>query len=233
MNPHLIEVDIAQLIIRTIATVVLFALVLFLPAGTITWWAGWAYLVLVFGFAIALTVWLLRFNPDLLAERLSGIGKPDQKSWDKVFLALLGIVFFAWLVLMPLDAMRFRWSHVPPWVQWIGALVLCASFYIFYLTFRENTYLSPAVRIQKERGQTVISTGPYRYVRHPLYAGFILFALGTTLLLGSGYGVIGALILIVMIAWRAVQEERVLRAELPGYSDYMSRVRYRLLPYVW
>lgn len=227
------KVDILQLIIRTILTAVLFALMLFLPAGTITWWAGWAYLVLVYGFAIGLTLWLLHFNPDLLAERLSGIGKPDQKSWDKVFLALLGLVFFAWLVLMPLDAMRYRWSQVPWWVQWVGALVLVASFYIFYLTFRENTYLSPAVRVQKERGQTVISTGPYRYVRHPLYGGFDLFTLGTTLLLGSGYGVIGALLLNVMIAWRAVQEERVLREELAGYSDYMRQVRYRLVPYVW
>ncbi|HKY29094.1 MAG TPA: isoprenylcysteine carboxylmethyltransferase family protein [Pyrinomonadaceae bacterium] len=227
------KVDVAQLIIRTIATAVLFALLLFLPAGTITWWAGWAYLVLLLGFTIGLTFWLLRFNPDLLAERLTGIGKPDQKSWDKVFIALVGPVFFAWLVLMPLDAVRFRWSHVPLWVQWVGAVILIASFYIFYLTFRENTYLSPAVRVQKERGQTVISTGPYRYVRHPLYGGVILFTLSTTLLLGSGYGVVGALLLNVMIAWRAVQEERVLRDELAGYSDYMRQVRYRLVPYVW
>ncbi|HET6892613.1 MAG TPA: isoprenylcysteine carboxylmethyltransferase family protein, partial [Pyrinomonadaceae bacterium] len=182
---------------------------------------------------IALTFWLLRFNPDLLAERLTGIGKPDQKFWDKVFLSVLALVFFVWLVLMPLDAVRFRWSHVPLWIQWGGALLLLASFYIFYLTFRENTYLSPAVRVQRDRGQTVISTGPYRYVRHPLYAGFVLFALGTTLLLGSGYGLFVALLLIAMIAWRAVQEERVLRDELAGYSDYMMQVRYRLVPHLW
>lgn len=227
------KVNVLQLIIRTMATTVLFALALFLPAGTISWWAGWAYLVLVFGFAIALTFWLLRFNPDLLAERLTGIGKPDQKFWDKVFLSVLALVSFAWLLLMPLDAVRFRWSHVPLWIQWGGALLLLASFYIFYLTFRENSYLSPAVRVQKDRGQTVISTGPYRYVRHPLYAGFVLFALGTTLLLGSGYGLFGALLLIAMIAWRAVQEERVLRDELAGYSDYMMQVRYRLVPRLW
>lgn len=226
-------VNVPQLIIRTVATSVLFALALFLPAGSISWWAGWVYLILVFGFAVALTFWLLKFNPDLLAERLTGIGKPDQKSWDKTFLSLLALVFFAWLVLMPLDAVRFRWTHVPLWIQWAGALLLLAAFYIFYLAFRENSYLSPAVRVQKERGQTVISTGPYRYVRHPLYAGFVLFALGTSLLLGSGYGLFGALLLIAMIAWRAVQEERVLRDELPGYGNYMMRVRYRLIPYLW
>ena len=92
---------------------------------------------------------------------------------------------------------------------------------------------SPAVRIQTERGQTVVSTGPYRYVRHPLYAGFTLFTLGTALMLGSAYGVLGALVLDALIAWRAVREEQVLQHELAGYSEYMSRVRYRFIPYLW
>jgi protein-S-isoprenylcysteine O-methyltransferase Ste14 len=134
---------------------------------------------------------------------------------------------------MALDAVRFRWSKVPPWLQGIGALLLLGSFYIFYLTFRENSYLSPAVRVQTERSQTVVSTGPYRYVRHPMYAAFVLFTLGTALLLGSWYGLVGGLLLIGMIAWRAVQEERVLREELKGYRAYMTRVRYRFVPYLW
>ena len=140
---------------------------------------------------------------------------------------------FGWLAVMGLDAVRFRSSLVPPRLQAIGTLLLLGSFYIFYLTFRENTYLSPAVRVQTERGQTVVNTGPYRCVRHPMYSGFILFALGTALLLGSWYGLLGGLILIGMVAWRAVQEERVLREELHGYSVYMRRVRYRFIPHVW
>jgi len=227
------EVNVRQLVIQTIAMSAVFALTLFLPAGTLVWAAGWAYLVLVLGFAIALSIWLLRFNPDLLAERMTGIGKPDQKSWDKAFLALVALVFFAWHVLMALDAVRFRWSQMPLWLQLIGACLLLGSFYIFYLTFRENSYLSPAVRVQTERGQTVVSTGPYRYVRHPLYSGFVLYAVGTALLLGSCYGLIGALLLITMIAWRAVREERVLQEELNGYDNYMSRVKYRFIPYLW
>src|SRR3954453_9443785 len=119
------------------------------------------------------------------------------------------------------------------WLQVIGACLLLGSFYIFYLTFRENSYLSPAVRIPTERGQTVVSTGPYRYVRHPLYSGFVLYVVGTALLLGSGYGLLGALILIAMIAWRAVREERVLQEELSGYDNYMRWVRYRFIPYLW
>lgn len=227
------EVNVTELVIRTFATAVVFGLILFLPAGTLNWTAAWAYLTLLFLFMIGMSIWLLRFNPDLLAERMSGIGKAGQKTWDKVFLALLFPAFLAWFVVMALDAVRFRWLPVPHWLQWFGACLFLASFYLFYLTFRENSYLSPAVRIQTERQQTVVSTGPYRYVRHPMYAGFVLFALGTALLLGSGLGVLGALLLIAMVAWRAVREEQVLKRELAGYDEYMTKVRYRFLPYVW
>lgn len=212
---------------------VVFALVLFLAAGTVFWLAGWAFLVLFFGFTIALSGWLLRHNPALLTERMTGIGKPDQKTWDKVFFAVANVLFLAWLIVMPLDAVRFRWSHMPGWVQAIGAALLLCSFYLFFLTFQENTYLSPAVRLQSERGQTVVSTGPYQYVRHPMYATAIIFFIGTTLLLGSWYGLLMGLIIAVGIGFRAVQEERALRAELPGYAAYMDEVQYRLIPHVW
>ena len=209
------------------------AIAQFLPAGTLAWPAGWIFFLLMSGFSIGLSLWLWRFNPELLNERLTGVGRADQKTWDKVFLALTAVVFAGWIVIMGLDAVRFKWSHVPLWLQWVGALLLIGSFYIFYRTFRENTYLSPAVRIQAERGQTVVSTGPYKYVRHPLYAGFVLFALGAALLLGSWYGVLGGLLLILMVAWRAVHEERMLFRELSGYEAYMKRVRYRFIPYLW
>jgi len=227
------RVNITRLVVGTAAMMVAFAVALFLPSGTLAWPAGWAFFGLMFGFANAMSLWLLRFDPNLLAERLTGIGRPDQKTWVKVFVALTGIAFFSWLAVMALDAVRFRWSHVPPWLQGMGALLLLGSFYIFYLTFRENSYLSPAVRVQRERAQTVVTTGPYRHVRHPMYAGFAVYTLGTTLLLGSWYGLLGGLVLIAMVAWRAVQEERVLREELEGYSAYMMRVRYRFVPHLW
>ena len=225
--------SIRQLVLNIAAMVVVFGIALFIPAGTLAWPGGWTFFVLMFGFTVAISVWLIRFNPDLLAERLTGIGRRDQKGWDKVFLALTAVAFFGWFALMGLDAVRFRWSHMPFWLQFIGALLLLGSFYIFYLAFRENAYLSPAVRIQTERGQTVVSTGPYRYVRHPLYAGFIFYAFGTALLLGSWYGLLGGLALIGMVAWRAVQEERVLEGELKGYREYEKRVRYRFIPHIW
>jgi protein-S-isoprenylcysteine O-methyltransferase Ste14 len=212
---------------------VVFSLALFLAAGTVIWPAGWAFLVLFFGFTVAISRWLLKNNPGLLSERMTGIGKPDQKTWDKVFFGVANVFFLAWLVLMPLDAVRFHWSQMPVWLQMVGAFLLLCSFYIFFLTFRENSYLSPAVRVQTDRGQTVVSTGPYQYVRHPMYATAIIFLVGTTLLLGSWYGLALVLLLVVAIALRAVQEERTLRAELPGYDVYMAQVHYRLVPHVW
>src|SRR5262249_2131455 len=221
-----------QLAIQITGMAVVFTMTLFFPAGTLAWPAAWVYLALMFGFTVAVGLWLLRFNPDLLAERMTGIGKPDQKGWD-MLLAMTAIAFFGWLALMGLDAVRFRWSQVPLWLQALGTLLLLCSFYVFYLTFRENPFLSPAVRIQRERAQTVVSTGPYHYVRHPMYAGFILYAFGTALLLGSWWGLVGVLLLIAIVARRSVLEERALRDELEGYNVYLARVRYRLLPYLW
>ncbi len=226
-------VNLKLLTAEFVALVVIFALVLFLAAGTVFWPAGWAFLVLFFGADAALGWWLLRHDPALLQERMHGFGKPGEPTWDKVFYVLLLMFFLVWLILMPLDAVRFHWSHVPAWLQVVGAMLLLVSFYLFFLPFRENPYLSPVVRVQTERGQTVISTGPYHYVRHPLYASFIPFAVGTALLLGSWYGLLMGPILIFGLAFRAVKEEGLLRAELPGYDEYMAQVKYRLIPHVW
>jgi protein-S-isoprenylcysteine O-methyltransferase Ste14 len=223
-----------RLIVQTAMTFLVFALAIFLPAGTTDWWAGWTFLGSFFGFSVALTLWLVKHDPGLLLERLSGLSSENREPWDRALLAVTAVVFFAWLVLMPLDAVRFGWSRVPGWLQAAGAILLLASFYLFFLTFRENSYLSPAVRIQTDRGQTVVSTGPYRHVRHPMYAAFVLLIIGTSLLLASWYGIApGGLILIGLIARRAVLEERTLQNGLPGYRAYMDRVRYRLIPHVW
>jgi protein-S-isoprenylcysteine O-methyltransferase Ste14 len=164
---------------------------------------------------------------------MTGIGKPDQPRWDKVLFVIMEGLFVAWLVLMPLDAVRFHWSRVSGLLRVVGTLLLLGSFWLFFLTFRENPYLSPAIRVQTERSQRVISTGPYRYVRHPMYAAVIPFIAGTSLLLGSWYGLLSGPILVVVIAFRAVREERVLRSELPGYDAYAAQVHYRFIPHVW
>ena len=134
---------------------------------------------------------------------------------------------------MPLDAVRFHWSWMPVWLQVVGAVAMVVSFILMSLVFRENAYLSATVRVQQERGQTVITTGPYHYVRHPLYASGLFLFLGTPLLLGSWYGFLLILLFLPALLVRAVLEERTLLQELPGYDAYMTQVKYRLIPYVW
>ena len=226
-------VNLRILTVGFVAFCIVFAVALFLAAGTVFWPAGWAFLLLFFGANAALVRWLLRHDPELLQERMTGFGKPGEPVWDKVFLVGVQVFLLAWLVLMGLDAVRFRWSQMPGWLQVVGAILLLVSFYLFFLTFRENPYASAAVRVQTERGQTVVTTGPYRYVRHPMYAAVIPFMVGTTFLLESWYGLLMGLVFTVGLALRAVQEERVLQAELPGYKEYMARVKYRFIPHIW
>jgi protein-S-isoprenylcysteine O-methyltransferase Ste14 len=226
------KTNITLLVAQITGLFLVFALLLFVPAGTISWIAGWVFLVLFFAFVIAVTLWLFRNSPELLNERMMGVSR-DQKTWDRVLLSVTGLLFFAWLVLMPLDAVRFGWSQMPVGLQAVGGVIFLCSCYLFFLTFRENPYLSPAVRDQKDRGQTVVSTGPYRFVRHPMYSAFLVLVVGTALLLGSWYGLLLGFVLWGLVARRAVLEERALREELPGYDKYMERVRYRLVPRVW
>jgi protein-S-isoprenylcysteine O-methyltransferase Ste14 len=221
-----------QMLVQTISFFALFALALFLPAGTLTWTAGWVFLALFFGFFVAMNTWLFRHNPGLLEERMK-LSRPNQNGWDKLLFPLLLVFSIAWLVFMALDAVRFHWSQVPEWLQGIGVMILLCSFYLLFLTFRENSYLSTVVRIQEERGQKVISTGPYHYVRHPMYAAILLFVVGTSMLLGSLYGVLVGLFFMIVLARRAVLEERTLQQELPGYAAYMGQVKYHLIPFVW
>ena len=220
----------AKAFLWQVITFLVMALALFLPAGTGAWFAGWVYLALFSVCGAAMTIWLLRHDPGLLEERM---GFRPRQAWDKMFLAALCIVFLVWLVLMPLDAVRFHWSRMAAWLQVVGAIVLLCSYYIFYLTYRENPYLSGVVRIQEDRGQTVVSTGPYHHVRHPMYAGGFLYFLGTALLLGSWHGVLFEPIFVGMIAVRAVLEERMLREQLEGYDAYMAQVKHRFIPHVW
>jgi protein-S-isoprenylcysteine O-methyltransferase Ste14 len=218
-------------VVLPLAFGVVLGLLLFVAAGTVFWLYGWIFLILLYSFVVALFIWLLRYDPGLIEER-AGF-KSDQPTWDKVEGVLAYPLLGIWLIVMPLDAVRFHWSQMPTWLHVVGAIVLLSSFYLIFLTYRENPYLSSAVRIQQERGQTVVSTGPYRYVRHPLYTSALLFFLGSALLLGSWIGVILGLLVVGLLAIRAMREEQVLRKGLKGYDIYMARVRWRLIPHVW
>jgi protein-S-isoprenylcysteine O-methyltransferase Ste14 len=135
---------------------------------------------------------------------------------------------------MPLDSKRSGWTrHFPVWLKVVGGIVLLFSFFFFYRSYTDNTFLSPLVRVQTERKQKVISTGVYGFVRHPMYLGGILLFVGTPLLLGSIYGVLVGLIMMLLLAGRIIGEERRLVNELEDYGDYKKKVRYRLIPFVW
>ena len=210
-----------------------FAALLFGAAGTIFWPAAWAYFILFFAGALWITLSLARHDPALLAERMKLPVQKDQPLWDRIFLLAMLAAWCGWLVLMGLDAIRFRWSAMPVWLQFAGGALLVLSFRMISRVFRENPFLASVVKIQTERGHRVISTGPYAVVRHPLYAAVLIFLPANALLLGSWYGLAVSVVLASGIAYRTAMEDRELRRGLEGYAAYAARVRYRLIPLVW
>jgi protein-S-isoprenylcysteine O-methyltransferase Ste14 len=223
----------AKGLLALIAEFAVFATLLFVAAGTVLWSAGWVFMAIFFGFSLAITLWVGHESPELLAERLATPIQRDQPLWDRVFVAAVMPLFVVWLILMPLDAVRFGWSQMPGWLQVMGALALVLSFYVLFLTFRENAYLALVVKVQEERGQTVVTSGPYRYVRHPMYGSMFLFLPGSALLLGSWWGLLLCLVILGLLVWRTTLEERMLKKDLAGYEEYARHVRYRLIPRVW
>lgn len=211
---------------------VLFAACLFGSAGTLAWPMAWAYLALsaiVTGATLAL---LARYDPDLLFERMRR--HSDAKGWDKVLVPLVAVVLpIAMIVVAGLDH-RFGWSPPLPLALQIAALAMVILGYAALLrTMLENTFFSPYVRIQTERGHRVVDTGPYALVRHPGYGVLIVADAAFPVALGSLWGLIPAAIAIAVLVLRTELEDRTLRRELAGYADYAKRVRYRLVPGMW
>ena len=222
-----------RLLVRTFSFLGLIALLFYMFSGTEAWPAAQVYVALLALMGLGTGLILLRRDPGLLAERMRSPIQKEQKTWDKVLIGALLVLYVGWLMLIELDAERFHWSSVPLAVQVIGAILICFSICSQWLVLRENSFAAPVVKIQRERGHKVVTTGPYAFVRHPMYAGAIPFLIGTPLLLGSWWGLLLSPALIVVLAIRAVLEERTLTAELEGYADYAKRVRYRFVPHIW
>jgi protein-S-isoprenylcysteine O-methyltransferase Ste14 len=223
----------AKVAISLVVEVILFAALLFGGAGTWRWPEAWLFLFLFAAGASAQCLWLARHDPALLAERMKMRRQKEQPFWDRIFLLLLVPLFFIWLGVMGLDSVRFHLVRLPLWLEALGLVGTLLSFWGLFAVFRTNTFLAPVVKIQAERGQRVIDTGPYALVRHPMYAFAGLYLLATALLLGSVFGLVAGLLLTGAFAVRIPLEERVLLAGLAGYDDYRRRVRWRLLPGVW
>jgi protein-S-isoprenylcysteine O-methyltransferase Ste14 len=222
----------AKWLLQTLIWLVGMGALLLIPAGTLHWPAAWVFLVTIAVISIASGWWLAMTDPELLAERMRVAGQQDQPVADKIFMLVLGIVLVVWLIAMGLEH-RQDGPAFPISLQVLGfAMLLLSTLFIMWV-MHENSFAAPVVKVQRERGHHVISTGPYAWVRHPMYSGGILFCVGIPLLLGSWWGLLISPIFAVLFAVRAGIEERELIAGLPGYSDYATRVRYRLVPGVW
>jgi protein-S-isoprenylcysteine O-methyltransferase Ste14 len=225
--------SVGQLLLTSFYVLIFPTLVLFL-ASDWHWLEGWIFSVWYVSMTLLTLIYLYRNDPALLQERFKQPGTGNEKAWDWYFLYAIQILFWSWIVIMPLDAKRFGWSpDFPIWLKSLGGIALVPAFFLFYRSFTDNTFLSPVVRIQAERKQRVVSTGVYGFVRHPMYLGGICFFFGTPILLGSQFGILLGLVCSLLLVARIVGEEKMLVEELEGYVDYKTKVKYRLLPLVW
>lgn len=211
----------------------LIGLSLFISAGRLDWWEVWVFLGIYLVIAFMVELWLLRHDPQLLKERDQAIRKQDVKNWDRLMTALNLPLMIALFVVIGLDAGRHQWSSVPLPIRIIGGLGVLFSFGLTVWASSVNTFMSAMVRIQKERGHRTITLGPYRFIRHPMYLGMCISDIGFPLLLNSWVGLLISVMMIAAVVIRTALEDRSLSRELPGYSEYIQQVRYRLLPRIW
>jgi protein-S-isoprenylcysteine O-methyltransferase Ste14 len=216
---------------QVLTLVVTLDAILLLVAGRWDWMGAWILSGLYLGFVLLVVVWAARHSPQLLEERSRMAA--NVKRWDKIIMAIYALALVALLVVAAWDAGRARWSKMPWAVQAAGVLgfIVCAI-WLFWVT-KTNVYLSRFARIQSDRDQQVVTTGPYRFVRHPMYAALILFTFCLTLVLGSWCALVPAAVIAVLLVIRTALEDGMLQRELAGYTEYAQRVRYRLLPGVW
>jgi protein-S-isoprenylcysteine O-methyltransferase Ste14 len=223
---------IIRLVIRTLVWFGVIGAVLFTAAGTWQWLAAWLFLLFMILLGLGGGLWLMQIDPALFKERMGPVIQPGQPSADRIFMVAFLTVALVWLIVTGLDQ-RFDLSQVTIGVQITGAVLALAGMAISFWVLRENSFAAPVIKLQRDRGQRVIDTGPYHFVRHPMYSGAVLFFLGTSLWLGSWWSAALTLIMAVLFAWRTTAEEHTLRDGLPGYTDYTTRVRYRLCPGLW
>jgi protein-S-isoprenylcysteine O-methyltransferase Ste14 len=221
----------ASAILYAIGSPLCLLALVFLPAGRIDWIPGWLFIAVVVA-AFGLSALLLaRINPVIYRARSRF--QPGTEKWDLILLAIMLPAMVAEIPLATLDAGRMGWSDVPLWVVPAGYVLLLGGIAVTTWCQAVNPFFEPGVRIQKERGQRVITSGPYRFVRHPGYTGAIAMFIAIPLALASWWGLLPGALAIALLVVRTGWEDRLLKAELSGYADYARRTRYRLLPGLW
>lgn len=203
---------------------------LFLPAWTLDYWQAWLFLAVFFAPVLAITAYLLSNDPKLLESRMKAGPRAEKEKSQKIIQLLASVAFIAAIVFPAIDH-RFAWSPVPSYVAVAGDVLVALGFLIVFLVFKENSFASATIEVGA--GQKVVSTGPYALVRHPMYTGGLIMLLGVPLALGSWWGMLTIVPFTVVIIWRLLDEEELLAKSLSGYSEYRTKVRYRLVPSVW
>jgi protein-S-isoprenylcysteine O-methyltransferase Ste14 len=218
-------------ILDQILSIASMAVALFWSAGRIDWWAAWAAIAVWLTFFAATDFLLVRFNPELIAERLNP--PKGAKTWDRAIMSIFRLSTLVRYILAGLDQ-RYGWTVGFPVAAQLAGLIVCVlSYALLAWAMTSNNFFSQIVRIQSERGHVVVTHGPYRYVRHPAYAGMILFELAMSILLASWWSLLASGLCAILLILRTALEDRSLLTELTGYVDYARQVRYRLLPGIW
>ena len=213
----------------TIISFIVIGLMLFLSAGTLTYWQAWLYLAVTAMTSIPLLLFYIK-NPALMESRTKIGPAAEKRTQQKIIVSLSGFPLIAAFIIPALDY-RFSWSHVPPWVSIAGALIILISMWAVIRVIKENSFASATVEVVDN--QKVISTGPYAIVRNPMYTCATLYTVGMSLTLGSYWGLIPAVLVGFGFAWRLLDEEKFLSESLAGYGDYKKKVRYHLIPFIW
>lgn len=212
------------------ADVIIGFILFFLSGWNFLWWEAWIFLILLTFLMGFMLFWLNKHNPQVLRSRTSMKGMVKK---DKILMSLLIASFFAFFIVVCLDGGRYHWSTVPLWSKIIGYIGFVIGFIITVLVMKENPFAAKVVRIDKEGGHKVITTGPYAVVRHPMYSGSILWFLSMSIALGSLYGLIPGVFITILLIIRIPFEEKLLHEELEGYTEYTKKVKKRLIPWIW
>ncbi|MBQ6332888.1 MAG: isoprenylcysteine carboxylmethyltransferase family protein [Clostridia bacterium] len=216
-----------QAIVKFLFGLVLIGLLLFLPAWSLKYWNGWLFLGILFVPMFIAGIVMMFKNPELLRKRLNA---KEEEQEQKTVIALSGLMFLAAFIVAGLN-FRFQWIVLPAWAVWIGVCVFLAAYLMYAEVLRENTYLSRTVEVQEN--QKVIDTGLYGIVRHPMYSATLFLFLSMGIVLGSPISVAILLLYIPIIALRMKNEEQVLEKGLDGYKAYKTRVKYKVIPFIW
>ncbi len=206
------------------------AIVLFIPAGTVNYWQAWVFLLVFAGVTLHSTFTLMKKDRALLERRMSGGPIVEKRIAQKIIMSCVTVLFIVMFIIAGIDH-RLAWSHLAIFVVLTGDGMIILSFVIYDLVFKENSFASSTIEISE--GQKVITSGPYSVVRHPMYSGGFVFLLGIPLALGSLWAFLALVPLLPILIWRIVDEEKMLNKQLPGYTQYCAKVKYRLIPGVY